>query len=919
MLEGLPKMPARYIILVILGLLSCIQRAKSQKYTACSLYSPPTKATICSDYMKSTNDTHFLVPFSFVTEVRDPFSQKASTIIEESAQIQLEAAVLAAIKTMKFFPFLDKPCQNSLIGSICSAYFPSCSALPCPQEQPLIEQFKYCNPQKKGESFKDDGPVVRSYPSENVFNNIELCAANNCDLVTKHCPLIHTSTGHGTNITFLSKSIVDIFQLKQRKIFEVDEEQQHREIYQEILPRCFDRIDCYNPNSSFSSLDMIIGALDSRFDLSLPYASNVCDSYANMVTVKNGTSWNGVLRKMYKYTASFIAESGVPSWLPLNCSSGLKQLVCASIFDNIQPIKNQSLARSKESDGVCEDVCLYVEEHCETLFNLPPSIFDKVTNNFSLYPFPIDLYPRLRTGGSKVFVQQDFDVYEGGEYDKCRSVLNGGLPHMYGYPFPGNFNEEAVLLNNLVNTLREHNTVMGVTRTMCNLALSETHCNTCIPRCPNETIVKSESYFTERGKVNLDATYTVLSSACAVPCPFNTRSQQEYKESIMLRFVGGAAGIAGGMFIIWIWLAEPGLEEEKTLNALFFAGLLLSIVLVTGPAFEPFRYFCRNSVHVATQNSNGLNMCVFEAVLILFGVNLFALLWFCLVIERITVEIFQRPGALVATPTTFKDHIWAFIRYVFNRFVNFPRPESSDARRFPIYCIFSIGLSSILVYVSWYQGLLGYDGLSSWCSYVHPNHINGSTLTSTSLHYGPLASTFTIGLSLLSYRLFFHIKQLGWKEGLAKGVFDRMSVFLFSFGFLWNFMVYKKLTSQIRGRLDRESSAAEWHRCLLLNVSAPVSGRMKNTHEVDSRNNASYSVPCSKLPKVRLDHNIALWIDALISGGGWFLLMIWGTSMIHIRFIMEEFGFTRSGLTWYGDRDREQQIILDEIRRHDKE
>ena len=33
-----------------------------------------------------------------------------------------------------------------------------------------------------------------------------------------------------------------------------------------------------------------------------------------------------------------------------------------------------------------------------------------------------------------------------------------------------------------------------------------------------------------------------------------------------------------------------------------------------------------------------------------------------------------------------------------------------------------------------------------------------------------------------------------------------------------------------------------------------------------------------------------------------------------LQFIMREFGFTRSGLLWQEDRDREQQLIVDEIR-----
>ena len=49
-----------------------------------------------------------------------------------------------------------------------------------------------------------------------------------------------------------------------------------------------------------------------------------------------------------------------------------------------------------------------------------------------------------------------------------------------------------------------------------------------------------------------------------------------------------------------------------------------------------------------------------------------------------------------------------------------------------------------------------------------------------------------------------------------------------------------------------------------------------------------------------------------MSTGGYLLLLAWGTSLTHISWIAQEFGFTRAGLTWETDKETEQQVIRDE-------
>ena len=71
--------------------------------------------------------------------------------------------------------------------------------------------------------------------------------------------------------------------------------------------------------------------------------------------------------------------------------------------------------------------------------------------------------------------------------------------------------------------------------------------------------------------------------------------------------------------------------------------------MVLGPNFKPFKYFCASNVRVRTQGGD-LNTCAVEASMIILASICFSLLWFCLIIERITIEILQKPSMLEATP-----------------------------------------------------------------------------------------------------------------------------------------------------------------------------------------------------------------------------------------------------------------------------
>ena len=118
------------------------------------------------------------------------------------------------------------------------------------------------------------------------------------------------------------------------------------------------------------------------------------------------------------------------------------------------------------------------------------------------------------------------------------------------------------------------------------------------------------------------------------------------------------------------------------------------------------------------------------------------------------------------------------------------------------------------------------------------------------------------------------------------------------------------MTSDVSGIFERQESTSKWHKCMLLNVSNPMA-------EHNRKNNATMSMEeeCTPLPEVRLVHSLALGTETLISTGGYLLLLAWGTSFSHISWIAQEFGFTRSGLTWDSDKEEQRKNIIDENNR----
>ena len=220
----------------------------------------------------------------------------------------------------------------------------------------------------------------------------------------------------------------------------------------------------------------------------------------------------------------------------------------------------------------------------------------------------------------------------------------------------------------------------------------------------------------------------------------------------------------------------------------------------------------------------------------------------------------------------------------------------------------SVFVSAGIVAAAYAYELLGYDGVGSWCSWVHISHTSKNYLYSaTGLHYAPLASLYQFGLFLLFYRFIYHVKDGGLKNGIFKAILNRMSIFLIWFGMMWCFMIYKKMTSDIAGIFERQESTSKWHKCMLLNVSNPAA-------EYSKKSNATMTLEkeCTPLPEVRLLHSLALGTETLVSTGGYLLLIAWGSSLSHISWIAKEFGFTRSGLTWESDKEEKRKIIIDE-------
>ena len=180
--------------------------------------------------------------------------------------------------------------------------------------------------------------------------------------------------------------------------------------------------------------------------------------------------------------------------------------------------------------------------------------------------FRNDIVPRIRSGGVLNSLQTDIPIYEHARSDNCRSILTGFLPSFIGYPEGIDYSKQVVVFNNLMQLLRAKNRSyalgLDADTSSCDEAFHATTCTTCNVTCPNVTF--------EHDVEEITATYMVLSSACAMPCPFNTRKRSEYEESIMTRFIGGTVGGISGLFLMWLWFAEEEKEEPTYLKHAFF-------------------------------------------------------------------------------------------------------------------------------------------------------------------------------------------------------------------------------------------------------------------------------------------------------------------------------------------------------------
>ena len=920
-------------------LIHTIHGRDPKPYTACTEYifadpssDDPAKrvAGVCSDYMKSRNDTHFQAPLLHVKQIHDKAYDEYYTEVEPNIQAKMEDAVLAGIATIKEFPFYEIQCQNSILGAFCASYLPICDTAlnpnlerGCPNDQDLFSaHFQQCA-QGTPQSFNDkpspkyDGVNFDNYfplhPGGNASSKCLPKTLGSCGLIDKYCPLLKINPKKKQlpplNMTTQTIDLKKLYQWRTTRTVPLPENARSVKIPAGsipvmILPDCYYGYydECFDPYKSNQSVINALKKIKYPVDMLTPPKSSICNKYVDIIDVVNAPTWTQTVQNGYKHIASRIAEASFPEWLPYNCSSALKQLICASPFGGKS--KGYFIPNFEADENQCSDICMAVEKYCKNIFNVKPTIFQNVTNNFSLYVINNDITPRLHKGGVPVTLQKEFEVFEFAEYDGCKSVLNGYIPNFIGYPDGIDFSEIANMFNDLLTMLRKKNRThaLGLSKNSmsCNDAFAQTNCTTCQVKCPIETF--------KHDVEDISATYMVLSSACAMPCPFNTKKRNEYEESIMTRFAGGTVGGISALFLMWLWFAEEDKKQQRTLNMLFFSAVIISTAMVIGPNFLPFKYFCESNVRVTTQHPDGgIDTCIFEAGVIIFGINLFSLLWFCLVIEVLTIEILQKPGALEATPITFMEKVKHKIRKLFYRFVVFPTPERSDARRCPIYFWGSAIVSAGIVGAAYGYQLLGYDGVSSWCSWVHVTHTaKNYVYSATGLHYVPLAFLYQVGLGLLFFRFIHHLKDGGFKHAVQKAILNRMSIFLIWFGMMWCFMIYKKMTSDIQGIFERQESRSKWHKCLLLNVSYPL--LLSNLNNTDIKPSI-----CPKLPELRLSPGLSLGIETLVSTGGYLLLIAWGTSLTHVSWIAQEFGFTRAGLTWEEDVEIEQQIITEEI------
>ena len=380
---------------------------EARPYSACAPFEFPStsseKATPCSDYMKSRNDTHFQAPLLRVTQRHDEAYDEYYTTVDPSVQQELEQAVLTAISTIDEFPFYETQCQNAIIGTICAGYFPPCDTSlnslienGCPNDQDLYStNFAKCNPAVLRGSARDSPQSFADVPKpkldgvnlDNYYNpHGGQCipkTSGSCGLIEKYCPII--------NINPDKKAIEPLFQtsesitlislynmLTTRSIPLAPDEVNLRipagSMPYNKIPECFYNTDeCFNPYKSNGSISTVIQSIPFPVKMTGRAESNVCDKYMDLIQLHGSPTWKTTVQNLYQYLSSHIAENSFPTWLPSNCSSALKQLVCSSPFGGQKPgFYGPDFERN---ENTCSAVCLAVEKYCKSIFDLKPTIF----------------------------------------------------------------------------------------------------------------------------------------------------------------------------------------------------------------------------------------------------------------------------------------------------------------------------------------------------------------------------------------------------------------------------------------------------------------------------------------------------------------------------------------------------------------
>ena len=98
-----------------------------------------------------------------------------------------------------------------------------------------------------------------------------------------------------------------------------------------------------------------------------------------------------------------------------------------------------------------------MEKYCKSIFDLKPTIYQNITNNYTLYVLRNDIVPRIRSGGVLNSLQIDIPIYEHARSDNCRSILTGFLPSFIGYPEGIDYSKQVAVFNNLMQLLRTKN------------------------------------------------------------------------------------------------------------------------------------------------------------------------------------------------------------------------------------------------------------------------------------------------------------------------------------------------------------------------------------------------------------------------------------------------------------------------------